>query len=124
MSVRKQIKASLRASIDDEDAALAKRLPSRSEKRRASVKLTTKAVNRPPPVVKPAIVAPAKPAQVVLSVDEATQLKKMRDHLREQSPSVTRGDLMRVAVELLLLVGPDEVKVRLDELPQFPKKTK
>ncbi len=124
MSVRKQIKASLRASIDDEDAALAKRLPSRSEKRRASVKLTTRAVNRPPLTVKPAIVAPAKPVQVVLSVDEAAQLKKMRDHLREQSLSVSRSDLIRVAVELLLVVGPDEVKARLGELPQFPKKPK
>ncbi|TVO64107.1 hypothetical protein [Denitromonas ohlonensis] len=124
MIVRKQIKASLRASIDDEDAALKKRLPTRSEKRRASVKLTTKAVNRMSPPIKPSVVAPAKPAEVVLSVDEAAQLKKMRDHLREQAPSVSRSDLMRVAVELLLAVGPDEVKVRLDGLPRFPKKNK
>ncbi|TVO56083.1 hypothetical protein [Denitromonas halophila] len=124
MIVRKQIKASLRASIDDEDAALKKRLPTRSERRRASVKLTTKAVNRMSPPVKPTVVVPAKPAEVVLSVDEAAQLKKMRDHLRELAPSVSRNDLMRVAVALLLAVGPDEVNAQLDGLPRFPKKIK
>ena len=124
MIVRTRIKESLRASIGDEDTALAKRLPSRSEKRRASVKLTTKAVNRMRLTASLAVAEPAKPVEFILSVDESAQLKKLRDHLRAQGQSVSRGELMRLAVKLLLATEPDALTEPLSRLPRFPKKAK
>ncbi|MBT0963223.1 hypothetical protein [Denitromonas iodatirespirans] len=122
MTVRRPIRDALRASIEDEDAALAKRLPTGAAKRRASVKRSTRMVARQAQPTGP--VAAAKPVEVTLSVDEARRLKALRDQLREQGRTVSRGDLIRLAVDLLAMGDIEAVGARLAALPPLAKKGK
>lgn len=121
MSIRTPIKDALRASIADEDAALARRLPTRAVKRRASVKLSTKAVKRMSADL-PARARPAKPIEVTLSLAEAEQLTALRDRLRAGGTTVGRRELLRVAVELLESVAPDVLRAQLKALPALSKR--
>lgn len=124
MTVRRQIKDALRSSIEDEDAALAKRLPTRAVKRRASVKRSTRAVARQAEAAAPAAVDAAKPVAVSLSVDENRRLKALRDQLRGLGKTVSRGDLIRLAVDLLTMDDIEAVAARLAALPRLAKKAK
>ena len=122
MTIRTPIKDALRSSIENEDAALARRLPSRAVKRRTSVKLSTKAVKRMSATEPPARVKPAKPFDVTLSLAEAEQLTALRDRLRAGGTTVGRRELLRVAVELLGSVEPDVLCAQLKALPALSKK--
>lgn len=119
MTKQKRFAASLRASIEDEDAARARNNPGREKKRQASVKAAGKAVRRfaPPPHTKKA--EAAKPISVDLSVTEALALKQMRDALRAGGRAVRKNDLMRAAITLLESAGPEAVGEHLDALPRL-----
>ncbi|KAA3652194.1 MAG: hypothetical protein DWQ11_12335 [Proteobacteria bacterium] len=122
MSIRTPIKDALRSSIEDEDAALARRLPSRAVKRRAAVKLGTKAAKRLLADDAPGRDKPAKPFDVTLSLTEAAQLKALRDRLRAEGETVSRRDLMRVAVAVLAVIEPELLRAQLKALPVLSKK--
>lgn len=119
MTKQKRFAASLRASIEDEDAARARNNPGREKKRQASVKAAGKAVRRFAVPAHTKKAEAAKPISVDLSVTEALALKQMRDALRAGGRAVRKNDLMRAAITLLEAAGPEAVGEHLDALPRL-----
>jgi len=121
--IRTRIKDALRASIDTEDEALARRSPAQAARRKASVKASTKQVAASAPqVVGP--VSAAKPIELILSTDEANQLKQARTTLREAGHSLGKAEVLRLAVQLLALAEPDTLNDLASRLPAIkPPKT-
>ncbi|MCB1959364.1 MAG: hypothetical protein KDE68_02380 [Rhodocyclaceae bacterium] len=119
MTIRTPIKDALRASIENEDAALEKRKPVRASKRRASVKASALAVQR---MAAPARKGPAetgKPLDALIAASEDAALKRVRDSLRATGRTLNKRDLVRVAIGLLEAVDRDDLALRLDVLPDI-----
>ena len=121
--IRTRIKDALRASIDTEDQAIAKRTPTRERKRVASVKAAVRQATRQAEALVSPSAAAAKPLQVTLSTDEAEALKRTRDAVRAAGPRVGKSELLRAAVRLLEQVPTETLVECIEQLPTL-KQTK
>ena len=119
MIIRTPIKDALRASIEDEDAALRKRKPSREKMRRSSVKATARSIQRLSASSRKRGPEAGKPLEVVIAASEDAALKQVRDALRRAGRRLTKRDLLRVAIGLLDTVDHDTLGARLDALPEI-----
>lgn len=108
---RNQLKDALRASIDTEDAAIARRSPGLAGKRKQAVKAGVKAHRRELGAGAPAV--PAKPTEVILSTDEAAALKALRERLKADGIKADKSTLIRLAVGLLDECDPGEIARRI-----------
>ncbi len=122
--IRNRIKDALRASIDTEDEALAKRSPTRASKRKTSVKAAIRQASREAETLVSKSATPAKPMEVTLSTDEAELLKTLRANLQTAGVSVTKADLLRLSVTLLAAIEPDALAQQCASLPKFKRAKK
>jgi len=121
--IRTRIKDALRASIDTEDEALARRSPAPATRRKASVKATVKQVAADAPQSAGPVSA-AKPIELILSTEEAEALKRARARLRDAGHTLGKTEVLRLAVQLLALAETDTLNDLASRLPTVkPPKT-